>query len=186
MHLRGLQTSPRISFHSPAEEANAFLTSQGVWPSMRSHPKLLSSGLRHEPGDSVLCGRAAVFDPLLAWERIWMHWTLCRNEVFLDQPEGLLGIAPSQGGFSDVNQNHPSSSSNNLVYFTSFCTLTFNTVTFLGPKAAVVPLLTNPWSSFYRWGILEEEQIILLPPGVFLIWKNFKYQFWSSSAGLAL
>lgn len=115
------------------------------------------------------------FDPLLAWERIWMHWTLFRNKVFLDQPKGLLGIAPSQGVFSDVNQNHPSSSSNNLVYFTSFCTLTFKTITFSGPKAAVVPLLTNPWSSFNRWGILEEELIILLPPGEFLIWKNFKY-----------
>jgi len=123
------------------------------------------------------------FDPLLAWERIC---TYCSNEVFLDHPEGLLGIAPSQGVFSDVNQKHPSSSSNNLVCFTYFCALTFNTITFSGPKAAVVPLLTNSRSSFNKWGIPEEEQIILLPPGVFLIWKNLKYQFWSSFTGLAL
>lgn len=110
---------------------------------MSPHPKLLSFGLCHEPGNCALCGRAA--KPLmgrLVWERIQMHWTLCGNEVFLDQPKGL-GIALSQGGFSDVNQNQLSSSSNNLVYFVSFCTLTFNTITFLGPKAAVLALFTN-------------------------------------------
>lgn len=95
-------------------------------------------------------------------------------------------MVPSQGVFSDVNQNHPSSSSNNLVYFTSFCTLTFNTITFLGPKAAVVSLLSNPWGIFNRWGVLEEEQTILLPSGVCLIWKTFEFQFGNSSGRLAL
>lgn len=131
----------------------------------------------------VLCQSSKGFDPLLAWERIWMHWTLCGNDVFLDQPEGLLGIASSHGVYSDVNQNHSSSSSNNLVHFTSFCTLTFTTITFLGPKAVSIFLLTNPWSSFTAWSILEEEQIILLSCEILLIWKNFKYQLQSSSAG---